>query len=54
MTFYFPTLEFTATWCQSIKVEYHSNQNPLKNSEKIAYVGQGLIYPIMEINTLSC
>ncbi len=22
------------------KVEYHANENPLKNSEKIAYVGQ--------------
>ncbi len=31
-----------------IKVEYHANENPLKNSEKIAYVGQRLMYPIMK------
>ncbi len=28
------------------KVEYHANENPLKNSEKTAYVGQWLMYPI--------
>ncbi len=31
------------------KGEYHSNENPLKYSEKIAYVGQRLIYPIIKI-----
>ncbi len=33
------------------KVEYHANaeyKNPLRNSEKIACVGQRLMYPIME------
>ncbi len=33
-----------------IKVEYHANakyQNPYQNSEKIAYIGQRLMYPIM-------
>ncbi len=32
----------------SIKVEYHANENPLKYSEKIAYVGQRLMYPIIK------
>ncbi len=27
------------------KVEYHANKNPLKYSEKIAYVGQRLMFP---------
>ncbi len=34
-----------------IKVEYHADteyENPLKNSEKIAGVGQRLLYLIME------
>ncbi len=31
-----------------IAVEYHANENPLKNSEKIAYVGQRLMYPIIK------
>ncbi len=34
-----------------VKVEYHADaeyENPLKNSEKIACVGQRLLYPIME------
>ncbi len=33
------------------KVEYHTDaeyENPLKNSEKIACVGQRVLYPIME------
>ncbi len=30
----------------TIRVEYHANYNPLKISEKIAYVGQQLMYPI--------
>ncbi len=38
----------------SIKVEYNANGNPLKNSEKIAYVGQGLIYPIITKSTSPC
>ncbi len=35
------------------KVEYHADaeyQNPLKNCEKIACVGQRLLYPIMGKN----
>ncbi len=28
------------------KVEYHVNENPLTISEKIAYIGQRLMYPI--------
>ncbi len=36
----------------SFKVEYHANDSPFKNSEKIAYVGQRLMYPIIKINTL--
>ncbi len=28
----------------SFKVEYHANKNPLKSSEKIAYIGQRLMY----------
>ncbi len=32
-----------------IKVEYHANGNPLKDSEKIAYVGQRLMCPIIKI-----
>ncbi len=31
----------------TLKVEYHANENPLNNSEKIAYVGQRLMYPII-------
>ncbi len=34
------------------KVDYYANENPLKNSEKIAYVGQRLMYPIKKIYTL--
>ncbi len=30
------------------KIEYHANENPLKHSEKIAYVGQRLMYPTMK------
>ncbi len=30
------------------KVEYDATENPLKNSEKIAYVGQRLMYPIIK------
>ncbi len=36
-----------------VKVEYHADaeyENPLKDSEKIACVGQKLLYPIMETN----
>ncbi len=32
---------FRSVWC--FKFEYHANENPIKNSEKIAYVGQKLI-----------
>ncbi len=32
----------------SHKVEYHANENPLKKSEKIAYVDQRLMYPIIK------
>ncbi len=32
-------------------VEYHANENPLNNSEKIAYVRQWLKYPIIKNNT---
>ncbi len=31
-----------------VKVEYHANENPLKHSEKLAYVGQRLMYPIIK------
>ncbi len=31
-----------------IKVEYHANENPLKKLEKIGYVGQRLMYPIIK------
>ncbi len=31
-----------------VKVEYHANENPLNNSEKIEYVGQRLMYPIIK------
>ncbi len=34
-----------------IKVEYHANanyENPLKHSEKLGYIGQRSMYPIME------
>ncbi len=39
-----------------IKVEYHANENPLKNVKKIAYVGQRLMYPVIKKkkNTLPC
>ncbi len=30
------------------KVEYHVNENPLKYSEKIAYVGHRLMNPIIK------
>ncbi len=37
------------------KVEYHANENLLQNSEKIAYVGQRLMYPIKRnLTTLVC
>ncbi len=39
----------------AIKVEYHVNDNLFKNSEKIAYVGQRLMYATMKKNnTLPC
>ncbi len=31
-----------------IKVQYLGNENPLENSEKIAYVGLSLMYPIIK------
>ncbi len=31
----------------TFKVEYHASENPLKISEKIAYVGQGLMHLTM-------
>ncbi len=37
----------------TVKVEYHANENPLKYSEKIAYVGQRLMYPIIKKNYLT-
>ncbi len=40
-----------------LEVEYHANaeyENPLTNSEKIACVGQRLMYPIVKKNTLPC
>ncbi len=39
-------------WEHNLKVEYIANENPLKNSEKIPYVGQRLMCPIMKITTL--
>ncbi len=30
-----------------IKVDYHANENPLRNSENIVYNGQRLMYPII-------
>ncbi len=33
-----------------LKVEYHAYENPLKNSEKIEYVGQMLMFPIIKKN----
>ncbi len=35
-----------------LKVEYDANENPSKNSEKIAYFSQRLIYPIQIKETL--
>ncbi len=35
------------------KVKYHANENTLKNSEKIGYVGQRLMYPIIKKKYLS-
>ncbi len=35
---------------EAFKVEYHANENPLKKSEKIAYIGQRLMYPIIKNN----
>ncbi len=29
-----------------LKVEYHTNENPLKHSDKMAYIDQRLMYPI--------
>ncbi len=43
--------------CLFVKVEYHANakyENPLTISEKIACVGQSIMYPMMEKNTLPC
>ncbi len=37
----------------AFNVEYHTNENPLTHSEKIAYVGQRLMYSIInKYNTL--
>ncbi len=32
----------------TLKVEYHANENLLKCFEKITYVGQRLMYPIIK------
>ncbi len=42
--FQFSNIEFI----EMFKDEYHANENPLKNSDKIAYVGQRLMYPIIK------
>ncbi len=55
-----PSLMVRALWHMGVsprplslfKVEYHANENPLKSPEKIAYVGQRLMYPIIKIITL--
>ncbi len=39
----------------TLKVEYHANENQLKNSEKIVYIGERLMYPIIKNNnSLTC
>ncbi len=43
-------LEINITLLSNIKVEYHANENLLTNSEKIAYFGQRLMYPIKNNN----
>ncbi len=35
------------------KVEHHANDNSLKISEKMAYVGQRLMYPIIKKKNLT-
>ncbi len=43
--------QWMSNYWDKVKVEYHANaeyENPLNNSEKIACVGQRLIYPIMD------
>ncbi len=35
------------------KVQYHANENPLQNSETIAYVDQKLMYPIIKLQHLN-
>ncbi len=40
-------------YADHLKVEYHTNEKPLNNSEKIAYVGQRLMHAIIiKNNTL--
>ncbi len=50
MTCYGPAIKWLQKWwlVTPFKVEYHAHENPLKHSEKIAYVGQGSMYPIMK------
>ncbi len=36
------------------KVEYRANENPLKILQKIAYIGQWLMYPIIKNKNLQC
>ncbi len=37
----------------AFKVEYYANENPLQISEKLADVGQRIMYPIIKIRTLT-
>ncbi len=39
------------TYCY-IKVECHANENPIKNSEKLVFVRQRLMYPIKKHLTM--
>ncbi len=32
----------------TFKVEFHANENPFKNSEKISYIDRRLMYPIIK------
>ncbi len=47
MNKYIPSQMQFVKYGAAFEVEYHASKNPLKNSEKIAYVGQMLMYPII-------
>ncbi len=53
----FPTRKIelsTVCGIERFKFEYQANENPLKNSAKLPYIGQTSTYPTMKKTSLPC